>query len=175
MTAVSDNEKYYVLSDEEKNRLTAHLSLKHKQYAMVWMELHETLNRGDFDAMDAFFHPDFTYGNPNRPDLGSYESWKTSPMALYKTFPPSLYRMVAVAAGPNDDEIWTYNHHHGYQTGGPYMGQPPKGQRIHVEWYSTLKFKDDKLVHIYSIADVLGMFISVGAIDPKMMPVDPYK
>ena len=75
----------------------------------------------------------------------------------------------------SDDEIWVYCHHHGKQTGGRYMGQEPRGQEINVEWFSTVHFKDDKIIRIFSIADVLGMFISVGAIDPKMLPTDPYK
>jgi hypothetical protein len=167
-------DKDFFLSEEKKNEITAHLTPKQKTRALHWVALNETLNRGDFDGMDKFFHKDFTYGNPNRPDLGTYEQWKTSPVALYKTFPPSLYRTLAVTAR-SDDEVWVYCHHHGKQTGGPYMGQQPKGQEISVLWFSIVKFKDDKITSIYSIADVLGMFIAVGAIDPKMMPADPYK
>jgi predicted ester cyclase len=75
----------------------------------------------------------------------------------------------------SDDEIWVYCHHAGKQTGGTYMSIPPKGQEIHVEWFSIVTFKREKILRIFSIADVLGMFISVGVIDPKMLPVDPYK
>lgn len=153
----------------------AHLTPKQQERVKFWMALQDTLNSGEFgDKMDAFFHPDMTYSNPNRPDLGTYKQWKTSPEALYKTFPPSHYVTVDATA-KGDDEIWVYCHHYGKQTGGRYMGQDPKGQEINVLWYSTVKFKDDKIFSIYSIADVLGMFIQVGAIDPKLMPTDPYK
>src|SRR3546814_14466824 len=60
-----------------------------KKMVKHWTDLQETLNRGDFDTMDQFFHKDFRYGNTNRPDLGTYEEWKTSPVALYKTFFPA--------------------------------------------------------------------------------------
>jgi hypothetical protein len=168
------DESAFVLSDAKKNEICSHLTPAQRQRALTWMKLQETLNRGDFAAMDGFFDEDFTYGNPSRPDLGSYASWKTSPVALYKTFPPCLYRTLAVTAR-GDDEIWVYCHHAGQQTGGNYMGVAPQGQEINVQWFSIVTFKGSKILRIFSIADVLGMFISVGVIDPKLMPVDPYK
>jgi hypothetical protein len=168
------NESDFVLSEAKKDEICRHLTPRQKQRALTWMKLQETLNRGDFEAMDGFFDADFTYGNPSRPDLGSYASWKTLPVALYKTFPPCLYRTKTVT-GHGDDEIWVYCHHAGRQTGGNYMGVPPRGQEINVEWFSIVAFKGERILRIFSIADVLGMFISVGALDPKLMPTDPYK
>lgn len=162
------------LSEQRKKEICAHLTPRQEQRVRTWMSLQETLNRGDFEAMDKFFDPDFTYGNPNRPDLGSYQSWKTSPMELYKRFPPSVYETTAATAR-GDDEIWVYCKHHGKQTGGNYMGIKPKGQEINVQWFSIVSFKGDKIIRIFSIADVLGMLIAVGVIDPKAMPIDPYK
>jgi predicted ester cyclase len=164
----------FTLSEANKKEICAHLTPRQAQRVRTWMRLHEVLNRGDFAAMDEFFHPDFTYGNPNRPDLGSYASWKTSPMELYKRFPPSAYRTIAATAR-GDDEIWVHCHHHGKLTGGNYMGVPPRGQEINVQWFSTVTFSGEKIIRIFSIADVLGMLISVGVVDPKTMPVDPYK
>ena len=152
-----------------------HLTAQQKANVQTWMDMQDTLNAGEFGAeMDALFHPDMTYGNPSRPDLGSYASWKTSPEQLYARFPPSHYRTLE-AWGKGDDEIVVYCHHYGKLTGGRYMGIEPQGQEISVEWYSTVNFKEGKIVRIYSIADVLGMMISVGRIDPAVMPVDPYK
>lgn len=162
------------LNHVDINTLT-HLTPAQKRKVQIWMDLQDTLNSGEFGAgMDKYFHPDMTYGNPSRPDLGTYKQWKTSPKELYKRFPPSHYRTVD-ALGKGDDEIWVYCDHVGELTGGRYMGQQPKGQKIHVEWFSTVKFKDDLIIRIFSIADVLGMLIAVGVIDPKAMPIDPYK
>jgi hypothetical protein len=139
-----------------------------------WMNLHEVLNRGDFAGMDAFFDTEkMTYDNPNRPDLGTFKNWKTSPQGLYKTFPPSLYRTVK-AWGRGDDEICVLCNHQGEQTGGNYMGVPPRGQKIDVWWFSWLRFAGDKIVHIYSISDVLTMFKDIGIVEIPQ-PVDPYK
>jgi predicted ester cyclase len=164
----------FTLTEEKKQEICAHLTPKQARRVRTWIGLQETLNRGDFDAMDRFFDPDFTYGNPNRPDLGSYKSWKTSPMELYKRFPPSVYRTLAATAR-GEDEIWVYCDHYGKHTGGNYMGTPPKGREIHVQWFSIVTFKGEKILRIFSIADVLGMMISVGVIDASKMPVDPYK
>ena len=83
------------------------------------VDLHEVINRGDWDGMDAFFNTDtMTYDNPNRPDLGTYHVGKTSPQGLYKTFPPSLYRTLK-AWGRGENEICVLCHHHGKHTGGP--------------------------------------------------------
>ncbi|MDB6060739.1 MAG: hypothetical protein JWM78_842 [Verrucomicrobiaceae bacterium] len=165
----------FTLSETKKAEVCAHLTSRQAQRARAWIALQETLNRGEFDErMDNFFDPNFTYGNPSRPDLGSYASWKTSPATLYKVFPPSAYRTLAVTAR-GDDEIWVYCHHHGKQTGGRYMGVEPQGQEINVEWFSIVTFNGEKILRIFSIADVLGMFISVGAIDKSKLPVDPYK
>jgi|TARA_R110000772_G_scaffold146645_1_gene256822 predicted ester cyclase len=167
-------ENVFQHSSELRAEICKDLSEKQTQRAMIWMNLQDTLNRGDFAAMDAFFHDDFSYGNPSRPDLGSYASWKTSPMELYKRFPPSAYRTKAVA-GANDDEVWVYCHHTGKHTGGPYMGKPPEGKEISVEWFSSVSFKGDKIVRIFSIADVLSMLIQIDVVDPAVLPVDPYK
>jgi predicted ester cyclase len=168
------NPSDYTLGDAKRAEITRHLNPTQKKRAFHWMDLQAHLNKGDFVGMDAFFDPEMTYGNPSRPDLGTYEQWKTSPVALYKTFPPCLYRTLAVTAR-GDDEIWVYCDQVGKQTGGNYMGVPPKGQELHVEWFSIVTFRNDKILRIFSIADVLGMFIQVGVIDPKMIPTDPYK
>lgn len=164
----------FVLSKDKRAEITRGLTDRQTFMVNQWMDLHDALNRGDWDAMDTFFDTEkMTYDNPNRPDLGGYFQWKTSPQALYKTFPPSTYRTLK-AWGRGDDEICVLCHHHGKQTGGPYMGVPPKGQEINVVWFSWVKFEGDKIVHIYSISDVLTMLIDIGVIDAPQ-PVDPYK
>jgi hypothetical protein len=75
----------------------------------------------------------------------------------------------------DDDELWVFCHHYGNHTGGRYMGVEPSGNAISVHWFSIVKFTEERIQSIYSIADVLGMFMQVGALDPKMMPADPYK
>ena len=152
-----------------------HLTERQKANVKIWIDMQDVLNAGKFgDEMDFFFHPDMTYGNPSRPDLGTYRQWKSSPEELFKRFPPSHYRtMEAWAKG--DDQIVVYCHHYGKLTGGRYMGIEPQGQEINVEWFSTVDFKDGKIIRIFSLADVLSMLIAVGRIDRSTLPIDPYK
>jgi predicted ester cyclase len=91
-----------------------------------------------------------------------------------KTFPPSAYRTLK-AWGRGDDEICVLCHHHGKHTGGPYMGVQPTGNQLDVLWFSWLKFEGDKIVHIYSISDVLSMLKDLEVIKDVPQPVDPYK
>lgn len=164
----------FVLGPEKRAEILHGLTERQAFMVTRWMDLHEVINAGDWDGMDRFFDTEkMTYDNPNRPDLGRYDVWKTSPQALYTTFPPSTYRTLK-AWGRGDDEICVLCHHHGKQTGGPYMGVPPRGQEINVVWFSWLRFEGDRIVHIYSISDVLSMLIDVGVIDAPQ-PVDPYK
>ena len=73
----------FVLSKETRADITAGLTERQAFMVNHWMDLHEVINRGDWDGMDAFFNTDtMTYDNPNRPDLGTYHVWKTSPQGL---------------------------------------------------------------------------------------------
>jgi hypothetical protein len=165
----------FTLSPGKRAEITAGLTERQAFMVNRWMDLHEALNRGDWDGMDQFFDTaKMSYANPNRPDLGSYQQWKTSPQGLYKTFPPSVYRTLK-AWGRGDDEICVLCHHHGKHTGGPYMGVQPTGNQLDVLWFSWLKFEGDKIVHIYSISDVLSMLKDLEVIKEVPQPVDPYK
>jgi hypothetical protein len=164
----------FKLSKEKRAEITNGLTDRQAFMVNQWMDLHEALNAGDWDGMDKFFDTSkMSYGNPNRPDLGSYHQWKTSPQGLYKTFPPSVYRTLK-AWGRGDDEICVLCHHHGKHTGGPYMGVQPTGNQLDVLWFSWLKFEGDKIIHIYSISDVLSMLKDLEVIEVPQ-PVDPYK
>lgn len=162
-------------SPGRRQELAQGLTRQQAKMVNVWADVFDlAFNVGNFDKMDQYFHPDMTYGNPNRLDLPTYAKWKTSPMALYRTFPPSVYRILE-AYGKGEDKICVFCNHQGVQTGGPYMGIPPTGQKINVHWFSILTFKDDKIFHIYSISDVLTMLIDIGVIDKNKQPIDPYK
>jgi predicted ester cyclase len=164
----------FKLSKEKRAEITKGLTERQAFMVNQWMNVHDALNSGDFKALREFCDPEkMTYDNPNRPDLGTFEEWATSPEGLYNTFPPCVYRTLK-AWGSGDDEICVLCHHYGKHEGGPYMGVQPSGNEINVTWFSWLKFEGDKIVHIYSISDVLTMFKDIGIIEVPQ-PVDPYK
>lgn len=164
----------FQLSAEKRAEICDGLSERQSFMVGQWMDIHVELNKGNFGALREFMDVEkFTYDNPNRPDLGTFDEWSQSPEGLYNTFPPCVYRTLK-AWGRGENEICVLCHHYGKQTGGPYMGVEPKGQEINVTWFSWLKFEGDKIVHIYSISDVLTMFMDIGIIEAPQ-PVDPYK
>jgi hypothetical protein len=168
-------EKEMKLQEHADITKMTYLNARQRQNVETWMRLQTTLNQGKFGSeMDAFFHPDFTYGNPSRPDLGSYASWKTSPMELFKRLPPSHYRTLD-AVGKGDDQIWVHCHHIGRHTGGNYMGKPATGNEFQIEWFSVVGFLEGRIIRIFSIADVLSMLIQLGVLERSALPVDPYK
>jgi ketosteroid isomerase-like protein len=146
---------------------------KQKKNIQTWLDVQSTLNRGDFDAMDAYFHEDFEYENPSRPDLKGFLSWKQSPMALYNVFPPCIYTVRQITV-EGDDTVWALCHHFGIHK-GRYMGVEGTGNEMQIEWVSIINFKDGRITKIKSIADVLTQLIQVGVIDKSKLPIDPYR
>lgn len=145
---------------------------KAQRHMQAWKDLQEVLNRGDFDAMDAFFHPDFEYSNPSRPDLTGYAAWKQSPVASYRTFQPSHYSVVRMTA--DGDDVWALCRQIGTHSDGQYMGLDASGRTFDIEWFSIISFRDGKIVKIFSIADVLGKFVQLGVLDARLKPTAAY-
>lgn len=137
-----------------------------------WRELQATLNRGDFDAMDDFFHPDFEYSNPSRPDLRGYEAWKQSPIANYRIFSPSEYRVNRMIA--DGDDVWAWCSQSGTHSSSVYMGVEASGNTFDIDWFSIVSFKDGKITKIFSVADVLGKFVQLGVLGQDLRPIQPY-
>jgi ketosteroid isomerase-like protein len=137
-----------------------------------WRDLQAVLNRGDFDAMDAFFHPEFEYENPSRPDLRGYEAWKQSPMANYRLFHPSRYAVKRMVA--DGDDVWAYCNQTGTHSSGMYMGHSAAGKSFSTDWFSIISFRDGKIVKIVSVADVLGKFVQLGVLSKDLTPIKPY-
>jgi SnoaL-like polyketide cyclase len=152
----------FKLAPAKRAEITDGLSERQTFMVNQWMNLHDKLNVGDWSGFDEFMN-----------DLGTFEEWNTSPRALFDTFPPSVYRTLK-AWGKGDDEICVLCHHHGKHSGGPYMGVAPTGNQLDVLWFSWIKFDGDKIVHIYSISDVLSMLIDLEVMKAPQ-PVDPYK
>lgn len=137
-----------------------------------WSALQAVLNRGDFDAMDDFFHPDFEYENPSRPDLRGYAAWKQSPMANYRIFKPSHYSVVRMVA--DGDDVWALCRQTGTHSEGLYMGREASGKSFSIDWFSIISFRDGRITKIVSVADVLGKFMQLGVINRDLTPVNPY-
>ena len=83
----------FKLSKEKRAEITAGLTPRQAFMVNQWMDLHDTINKGDWDGMDAFFDTSkMTYDNPNRPDLGTYFPGRPRRRACIK---PSRLRSIA--------------------------------------------------------------------------------
>ena len=162
------------MTSAKRADITEGLTERQTFMANRWMDVLGVVSEGRWEEFNTLFDTEkMTYSNPNRPDMGTFDVWSAGARELFKTFPPCIYRALKVW-GRGDDEICTFNHHYGKHTGGPYMGVQPTGNELNVLWFSWLKFEGDKIVHIYSISDVLSMLIDLEVIDAPQ-PVDPYK
>ena len=162
------------MTPAKRAEITEGLTERQTFMANRWMDVLRIVGEGGWIGADGLFDTEkFTYANPNRPDMSSFAVWSAGGKELLKTFPPCVYRTLGVWAR-GDNEICTFNHHHGKHTGGPYMGVQPTGNELNVLWFSRIKFEGDKIVHIYSISDVLSMLIDLEVISAPQ-PVDPYK
>ena len=162
------------MTPAKRAEMTQGLTERQAFLANRWMDVLTVVSEARWDDFEDLFDTEkMTYANPNRPDMGNFAQWSSSPMALRATFPPCLYRTIKVWAR-GDDEICAFNHHYGKHTGAPYMGVQPTGNELNSLWFSWIKFEGDKIVHIYSISDVLSMLIDLEVISAPQ-PVDPYK
>ena len=81
----------FKLSPEKRAEITDGLTERQTFMVNQWFNLHDKLNVGDWGGFEEFMDTkNMTYDNPNRPDLGTFEEWNTSPRALFDTFPPSV-------------------------------------------------------------------------------------
>lgn len=162
------------ITEAKRAELTQGLTERQAFMANRWMDVLYASSEGRLDEFQFLFDTEkMTYANPNRPDMATFAVWSAGARELFKTFPPCVYRPLEIYAR-GDNEICTFNHHHGKHTGGPYMGVQPTGNELNVLWFSIIKFEGDKIVHIYSISDVLSMLIDLEVISAPQ-PVDPYK
>lgn len=164
----------FSITDAQRETLTEGFNERQRFMANRWIDVLAAVSNERWEEFDTLFDTEkMTYANPNRPDLGSFAMWAAGGKELAKTFPPNVYRPLEIFAR-GENEICTYNHHHGFHTGGPYMGVKPTGNELNALWFSIIRFEGDKIVHIYSISDVLSMLIDLEVISAPQ-PVDPYK
>ena len=74
------------LTDADRARMCEGLTERQAFMANQWMNIHKELNKGNFQALREYCDTEnFTYDNPNRPDLGDFAEWSTSPQGLWDT------------------------------------------------------------------------------------------
>lgn len=63
------------------------------------------------------------------------------------------------------DKVYTYAFWEGTQTGA-FMGIPPTGKKVHVEYMDIWRAKDGKIVENWVVMDIMGLMIQLGVVPP---------
>jgi steroid delta-isomerase-like uncharacterized protein len=134
------------------------------------IEEHKTLvnravgafNRGDLDAVDRLFAPDYVDHDRSRADLppgpaGVKQAWK-----LFRTAFPDLQATIedVVAEG---DKVAVRGSIRGTHQ-GELMGIPPTGRSVTVTLIDVNRIEGGRLVERWAEADMLGMLRKLGVI-----------
>lgn len=63
------------------------------------------------------------------------------------------------------DKVYTYAFWEGTQTGA-FMGVPPTGKKVHVEYMDIWRAKDGKIAENWVVMDIMGLMIQLGVVPP---------
>lgn len=83
--------------------------------------------------------------------------------ALFAGFPD--IRVSRTEQHEMGDKVYTYAFWEGTQTAA-FMGIPPTGKKVHVEYMDIWRVKDGKIVENWVVMDIMGLMIQLGAVPP---------
>ena len=63
------------------------------------------------------------------------------------------------------DKVYTYAFWEATHTGN-FMGIPPTGKKVHVEYMDIWRAKDGKIVENWVVMDIMGLMIQLGVVPP---------
>jgi predicted ester cyclase len=63
------------------------------------------------------------------------------------------------------DKVFTYAFWEGTQT-GTFMGIPPTGKKVHVEYMDIWRVADSKIRENWVVMDIMGLMIQLGVVPP---------
>lgn len=63
------------------------------------------------------------------------------------------------------DKVYTYAFWEGTHTGA-FMGVPPTGKKVHVEYMDIWRAKDGKIRENWVVMDIMGLMIQLGVVPP---------
>lgn len=111
----------------------------------------------DLLADDFVSHHFPTPGNNNK------AAFTEGMKGLFAGFPDiKVTRQQQFEAG---DKVFTYAYWEATQTGA-FMGIPPTGKKVHVEYMDIWRIKDNKIVENWVVMDIMGLMIQLGVVPP---------
>ncbi|MFN0216078.1 MAG: ester cyclase [Saprospiraceae bacterium] len=82
---------------------------------------------------------------------------------LFAGFPD--IKVTRVQQFEEGDKVFTYAFWEATQTGA-FMGIPPTGKKVHVEYMDIWRVKDGKIVENWVVMDIMGLMIQLGVVPP---------
>lgn len=130
--------------------------------------LEEAFSKGDLQAVDTYFTPNFIEHEPGPGQGKGREGVKTIITAMRTAFPD--LRATIRDSGISGDKLWARVEFSGTNT-GEMMGKPPSGRRATFEALDCVRFEGDKLAEHWGAIDMFGLLIQLGHIPAPTPPV----
>jgi predicted ester cyclase len=145
-------------AEPRKRRETAMTSEKNTQIFRRVVE--EGFNKGNLDALDALFAPDFQEHQPGMvpPNL---EGVKGAITYLRSVFPDLTLTIEDSIA--NSDTVWARITARGTQRGA-FMGQPPSERTFAITVIDIARFADGKMIEHWGVPDRFDQMEQLGVL-----------
>ena len=132
-----------------------------KALRRYWYE--EVVNKGNIDLMDQVLGPGYVYHGPPAPRIEGIDGFKGLLGQLLVAFPDLSGTVEEIVSEGNIVATrMTFTCHHN----GPFVGVPPSGRPVSVEFTNFARFAAGKIVEDWDYYDLLGIFRQIGAMPP---------
>ena len=122
-------------------------------------------NKGNLDAMDELYAPNFVYHRVPLPDIVGLEAYKQAIADIRNSF--SNLKLTFDKIIMEEDTVatrWTFRGTHTGQS--PTIPIPPTGKKVLITGGSITHIRGGKAVEEWNYADWLGFFQQLGVVPP---------
>ncbi len=121
----------------------------------------EVWNKGNVEAMDRYYAPDYVHHDVSRPDvctLADYKRWAYDLLAGLTDFRVAVDDLIAEEG--TAVKRWTASGLHN----GALAGIPATGKRVSFSGVSIYRFAGDRIAESWYLYDLLGLLQQLGVI-----------
>lgn len=113
--------------------------------------------------LDDLLSADFVSHHFPAPGNNNKETFKGGMQGLFAGFPD--IKVTRVEQHEMGDKVYTYAFWEATHTGN-FMGIPPTGKKVHVEYMDIWRAKDGKICENWVVMDIMGLMIQLGVVPP---------
>ncbi len=129
--------------------------------ALIHEIIEEVWNKGDLEAVDRYFAPDYVDHSPLPGQAPGSEGYKQAVVAMREAFPDLRLTLEDILA-EGDKVAFRYTMEGTHQ--GDFMGIPPTGKPFSVGGMIFARIAEGKAVERWANLDTLGLMQQLGAI-----------